>query len=84
MMINNWTFDFVTKIRNQKFINAFGKRVKELRKLKGLSQYKLAYEANIDRSQVIDIENGIVNTTISTAEALAQALEIQPKELFDF
>ena len=74
----------MTKIRNQKFITAFGKHIKALRKKKGLSQYKLAYEANIDRSQIIDIENGKINTSISTIYALSTALDVQPKELLSF
>lgn len=74
----------MTKIRNQKFLNSFGKKVKELRLKKGLSQYRLADEADIDRSQVIDIENGTINTTISTLHTLASALEVNPKELLDF
>ncbi len=73
----------MTKIRNQKAITAFGKKIKTLRKSKGLSQYNLAFEANIDRSQVIAIENGTGNPTISTIYALAEALRIKPKELLE-
>ena len=77
------TFGCVTKIRNQKAINSFAKKIKALRKEKGLSQYKLAYEADIDRSQVISIEKGMLNPTISTIYALAQALDVKPKDLLD-
>jgi transcriptional regulator with XRE-family HTH domain len=73
----------VTKIRNQKAITAFGKKVKALRKSKGFSQYNLAFEANIDRSQVIAIENGTGNPTISTIYALAEALKVKPRELLE-
>ena len=73
----------MTKIRNQKAISSFGKRVKALRKEKGLSQYQLAFEADIDRSQVISIENGKLNTTISTIYALAAALDVKPKDLLE-
>jgi len=73
----------VTKIRNQKAINAFAKRIKALRKEKGLSQYQLALEADIDRSQIILIEKGEINTTISTIYALADALGVKPKDLFE-
>jgi len=83
MKINNRTFDYVTKIRNQKAINTFAKRVKALRKEKGLSQYQLALEADIDRSQIILIEKGEINTTISTIYALADALSVKPKDLFE-
>lgn len=73
----------MTKIRNQKAINAFAKKIKDLRKKKGFSQYQLADEANIDRSQVIRIENAQSNTTISTIYALADAFEIKAKELLE-
>lgn len=73
----------MTKIRNQKAINAFGKKIKTLRKAKGYSQYNLADEANIDRSQVIAVENGTGNPTISTIYALAEALKVKPKDLLE-
>ena len=73
----------MTKIRNQKAINAFGKKIKTLRKAKGYSQYNLADEANIDRSQVIAVENGTGNPTISTIYALAEALKVKPRDLLD-
>ena len=73
----------MTKIRNQKAINSFGKKIKTLRKAKGYSQYNLADEANIDRSQVIAVENGTGNPTISTIYALAEALKVKPKDLLE-
>ena len=73
----------MTKIRNQKAINSFGKKVKQLRKAKGFSQYNLADESNIDRSQVIAIEKGELNITISTIYAIAGALDVNPKDLLD-
>lgn len=45
---------------------------------------KLALAAGIEYSQVSDIEHGKINTTISTVRAIAQALNIPEKELFDF
>ncbi len=74
----------MTKIRNEEFIIAFGKRVMQLRKNKGLSQYVLADLANINRSQVIGIETGKINTTLSTIKCLAEALDVDIIELFDF
>jgi hypothetical protein len=45
---------------------------------------KLAQLAGLDYSQMFDIELRKINTTISTTYILAKALEIHPKELFDF
>jgi transcriptional regulator with XRE-family HTH domain len=74
----------VTKIRNEELISAFGKRVMQLRMSKGLSQYELADLANINRSQIIGIESGRINTTISTAKCLAEALDLSLGDLFQF
>jgi transcriptional regulator with XRE-family HTH domain len=74
----------VTKIRNQKAITELGKKIKSLRKEKGLSIYALANLADIERSQILRIEDGTTNTTVSTLLAIAGALEVKPKELFDF
>lgn len=70
--------------RNQKALNLFGKKIIALRKEKGLSQYQLADEADIYRSRIISIENGIANPTLNTILAIAVALEVKPKDLLDF
>lgn len=71
-------------IKDRDFIIAFGNHLKKLREGKGLSQSYLANVAGIERSQVIRIENGEVNTTISTLKVLAEALEIDKKKLLEF
>ncbi len=70
--------------RDQAFITAFGKRVAEIRKSQGMSQYTLAYESDISRSQIVLIENGESDPKISTILALARALGVELKELLDF
>jgi len=45
---------------------------------------ELAFEADIEYSQIAKIERGISNTTISTVYILALALEIKPIDLFRF
>lgn len=44
----------------------------------------LADLANMEYSQVARIERGVVNTTISSAYAIALALEVSLDKLFDF
>lgn len=70
--------------RNNEYITAFGNNLRIIRKTKGFSMEKLAQAAGIEYSQVSDIELGKINTTISTIYLLAKALEISPKDLFDF
>ncbi len=50
-------------------------------RLHGLSQEKLALEANIQRNYVSLIERGINQPTVSTIFKLATALEMKPSEI---
>lgn len=75
---------FVTKIRNQNYILAFGENLKKLRTAKNYSRETLSAHTNIEIMQIYRIETGRINTTISTLYALAIALEVHPKKLLDF
>lgn len=66
------------------FIRAFGENVRRLREQKLLSQEELYDLAGLSKNQIGNIERGEVNTTISTAYAIAKALNISIPELFDF
>ncbi len=66
------------------FLKSFGKRLKQLRKEKGISQAQLAYEANIEISQVSRIERGLINTTIANAKLLSKILDVPIIDLFNF
>ncbi|WP_414706181.1 helix-turn-helix domain-containing protein [Runella zeae] len=72
----------MTKIRDKDFLKRFGENLRKLREQKGMSQEELYFRANLSKNQVGNIERGEVNTTISTANAIAQALEIDLFELF--
>lgn len=61
----------------------FGNKIKELRKIKGLSQEKLANLAEIDRTYLPTIEKGQRNVSIEVVEKLAIALGVKVKDLFD-
>ena len=71
----------MTKIRDQDIINAFGKKVKELREQKSLSVEALAAQANIEFRQLYRVENGEINPSLSTMYAIAKGLEIPFKDL---
>ena len=71
-------------LRNEVGIKRFGKRVRQIRIAKNISQENLAYEAEIEYSQVSRIERGIINTSISQVFAIAKALNIEPWVLFKF
>ncbi len=65
-------------------MTAFGKHLRELRKRKNLSMKDLAYDADIEYSQISRIERGVINTTISSVYAIAKALDVPVVKLFDF
>jgi transcriptional regulator with XRE-family HTH domain len=66
------------------FLIGFGKRLKQIRKGKGISQAQLAYEANIEISQISRIERGLINTTIANAKLLSKILDEPITSFFDF
>lgn len=59
-----------------------GIRIYELRKEKSLSQEKLALKANIDRAYMHLIEKGRTNVSLELIEKIANALDINIRDLF--
>ena len=59
----------------------FGRRVREVRKSKGISQERLAEMAGIDRSYMGNIERGEKNITLKKAYEICDALDIEIKDL---
>lgn len=68
--------------RNNKFIRQVGNQIKIQRLAQGISQSQLAFESGLPINQIGRIERGEVNTSISHIFAIAEALGIQPVELF--
>lgn len=62
----------------------FGKRVIELRKIKGITQEELAYRCDIQRSYMGVIERGEKSVTLNTIEKIAAGLEVSVIELMSF
>lgn len=61
----------------------FGKRLRQLRKKSGLSQEKLAEKMGMSVDQIGHLERGNA-TTFDTLEKLAEKLDVEVKDLFDF
>jgi len=59
----------------------FGEIIKQLRTERNLSQETLAFDADIDRTYISDIEKGDRNISIQVAFKLANALQISFSEL---
>lgn len=60
-----------------------GKRIKDLREIKNISQKDLSYTADLDRSYIASVENGMRNISIVNIEKIAIALDVSLKEFFD-
>jgi len=69
--------------KDEKFLSLLGKRIKELRKGKGLTQEGLANEAEIGLAQVKRIEAGNINTSICSIYRITIALNINVSKLFE-
>jgi len=64
-------------------LKKFGKNVRQIRKQKGFSQEELAFRANLHRTYIGMIERAEKNITLINIEKIANALEVNIKELFD-
>ena len=70
--------------RDQEFIDKVRMRIVEIRKEKGVTQELLSERTGFNLRQIGRIERGETNATLSTIAALASALEVHPKEFFEF
>jgi transcriptional regulator with XRE-family HTH domain len=64
-------------------VQLLGINVRHHRKLKGMSQERLALDAGMERSYVSDLERGMRNPSVRALGRLAVALEIEPKLLLE-
>jgi len=61
-----------------------GRRIKELRKSKGLSQEELAEKADTSPNYLSRMERGTENPTLDMLIKLSNAFEVEMWEMFDF
>ena len=66
----------------KKILVAFGDKVRELRKQKGISQEELSYKADLHRTYIGMIERAEKNLTLTNIEKIAKALDVDIKNLF--
>ena len=71
-------------ISEETFIANLGIHIRQLREKKNMSQQDLADDCAIPKSQIARIERAKINTTVKTLVKIANALDVEPKELFDF
>ena len=72
-------------MKKTEILKIVGKRIKNLRESKGLSQVDLVgkMQGEIGPTNISRIESGRTNPTVYTLFRIAEALEVNPKELLD-
>ena len=73
-------------MEKSEILKKVGKRIKEVRESKGISQVELVgkMSGEIDPTNISRIEAGRTNPTVYTLFRIAEAMEINPKELLNF
>ena len=62
---------------------AVGQRIKELRRIRDITQEQLAYISELDRTYINSVENGKRNISIVNLEKISKALKVQLNDFFD-
>lgn len=75
----------MSSMEKSEILKAVGKKIKELRESKGLSQVDLVGKiiGDIDTTNISRIEAGRTNPTLYTLHRIATALEVELKDLVD-
>lgn len=71
-------------ISEQEYISNLGIHIRQLRERKSISQQNLADLCNMPKTSIGRIERAEVSVTIKTLIKIANALEINPIEIFSF
>ena len=61
--------------------DVFATNLRRLRNAKGLAQDDLAYEADVSRSYLSQLEKGAFYASLKIVGKLAKALDVEPAEL---
>lgn len=69
-------------LRDKEVLKAFGKKLKQLRQERNLTQKALALKMDVEISQISRIERGLNNPTLTTLLQLAHCLEVNVCHLF--
>ncbi len=78
-------YDGVTPIGSRSSANEslkeFGERIRHFRTARGLTQVELADSAGVDRKTISRIENSRFSPSLINVFAIADALDVEPREL---
>lgn len=62
--------------------NGLGKNIKALRRMRGMTQARLAFMADLERTSIVNIEAGKQTLTVQTINAIAAALGYEVRVQF--
>lgn len=71
-------------MNDQDFLKKLGKRISFIRKSKGYSQLDLGSIIDMEKSNLSAIENGRQNPSSLTLKKIADALQVQVLNFFEF
>jgi transcriptional regulator with XRE-family HTH domain len=74
----------VQKVKDIDFLKKLGKRIRYLRLEKKYSQLNLAVKMDNYAEQIGRFERGQLNVSICTLKLIADSLDVDIQELFDF
>lgn len=66
------------------YLQSLGKRIKTIRKEKGIKQVDLAYACDIEKQSMSRIEAGKTNPSVLLLLKIAENLDVKVNELLDF
>jgi transcriptional regulator with XRE-family HTH domain len=70
-------------ITEEELFQLVGLRIKRIRRSKGISQQVLAYQVDMEKTNISRIEGGRTNVTLKNVYKIAEALGVSMKEIVD-
>jgi len=70
-------------MKKNEILISFGEKVRKFRKEKEMSQEDLSFKANLHRTYIGMIERAEKNITLTNIEKIANALNVEIKQLFE-
>ena len=83
-MLNITSMQSLYSKEEQIFLEQLGSRIRELRTEIGLSQEKLSFKSNLDRTYIGSVERGERNIATLNLIKISKALNLTVSELFQF
>jgi len=70
-------------IKEKEFLQEVGSKIRQFRLEAGLSQEKLSFESNLDRTYIGSVERGERNIAVINLKKIAKALNVSISKLID-